>query len=416
MIHKSSTNAIKRMEKDKKNIIIPLLLVGSMNAILGFALGVNAFFIPFVKQAFHVTTAMSYLIMLATFSAYLVFGGVAGNILKKAGYKGGMIIALMLMAVGFLIIVPSAKTVNFSLFLLALFINGLGQALLTAAYSTYVSIIGPPESAAPRISFMGICAKIFYAMASFILAIFIDLADIEITDIITPFYIIALVLFVMGILYYFSPLPEVKAIGEIPDEEEKTQHSGLTHGKKSIWQFPHLLLGVVAIFFTVGVEYLALGTINDYAYILGLPSPHNYVWYVSIAMIIGYLVGIFLIPKYISQTQALFSSTVAGILFSVLILLLPDNISIFMIPLLGLANALLWPAVWPLAIADLGKFTKTGSALLVTGIVGAGVIPLIFGYFAQHFSHQIAYAIGLPAYLFIMYFALWGSKIRRASK
>ncbi|MGI6571866.1 MAG: MFS transporter [Fermentimonas sp.] len=400
------------MEKEKKNIIVPLLLVGSMNAILGFALGVNAFFIPFVKEAFHVTTAMSYLIMLATFSAYLVFGGVAGNILKKAGYKGGMVIALLLMAVGFLIIVPSAKTVNFSLFLLALFINGLGQALLTAAYSTYVSIIGPPESAASRISFMGICAKIFYAMASFILAIFIDLADIKITDIITPFYIIALVLFVMGILYYFSPLPEVKAIGEVSDEEEKTLPAGLTYGKKSIWQFPHLLLGVVAIFFTVGVEYLALGTINDYAYILGLSSPHNYVWYVSFAMIAGYLVGMFFIPKYISQTQALFSSTIVGILVSVLILLLPGNISIFLIPLLGLANALLWPAVWPLAIADLGKFTKTGSALLVTGIVGAGVIPLIFGYFAQHFSHQIAYAIGIPAYLYIMYYALWGSKIR----
>lgn len=400
------------MERDKKNILVPLLLVGSMNAILGFALGVNAFFIPFVKQAFHVTTAMSYLIMLATFSAYLVFGGVAGNILKRAGYKGGMVIALILMAAGFLIIVPSAKTVNFSLFLLALFINGLGQALLTAAYSTYVSIIGPSESAASRISFMGICAKIFYAMASFILALFIDLANIEITDIITPFYIIAVALFVMGIIYYFSPLPEVKAMGEISDEAKETQYTVSAHIKKSIWQFPHLLLGVVAIFLTVGVEYLALGTINDYAYILGLSSPHNYVWYVSLAMIAGYLAGILFIPKRISQTQALFVSATVGIFISLFILLLPDNISIFLIPLLGLANALLWPAVWPLAIADLGKFTKPGSALLVTGIVGAGIIPLIFGYFAQHFSYQTAYAIGLPAYLFIMYYALWGSKIR----
>lgn len=400
------------MERDKKNILVPLLLVGSMNALLGFALGVNAFFIPFVKGAFQVTTAMSYLIMVATFSAYLVFGGVAGNILKRAGYKGGMVIALILMAAGFLIIVPSAKTVNFSLFLLALFINGLGQALLTAAYSTYVSIIGPSESAASRISFMGICAKIFYAMASFILALFIDLANIEITDIITPFYIIAVALFVMGIIYYFSPLPEVKAMGEISDEAEETQYTVSAHIKKSIWQFPHLLLGVVAIFLTVGVEYLALGTINDYAYILGLSSPHNYVWYVSLAMIAGYLAGILFIPKRISQTQALFVSATVGIFISLFILLLPDNISIFMIPLLGLANALLWPAVWPLAIADLGKFTKPGSALLVTGIVGAGIIPLIFGYFAQHFSYQTAYAIGLPAYLFIMYYALWGSKIR----
>lgn len=398
------------MKVDKKNIIVPLLLVGSMNAILGFALGVNAFFIPFVKQAFHVTTAMSYLIMLATFSAYLVFGGVAGNILKKAGYKGGMVIALILMAVGFLIIVPSAKTVNFSLFLLALFINGLGQALLTGAYSTYVSIIGSPESAASRISFMGICAKIFYAAASFILAVFMDLSNVRITDIITPFYIIAAVMSVMGIIYYFSPLPEVKAIGE--ETETGEIQNSYSSRKTSVWQFPHLLLGVVAIFFTVGVEYLALGTINDYANILGLSSPHNYVWFVSFAMIVGYLVGMIFIPKYISQTQALLASSILGIIVSITILILPSTISIYLIPLLGLANALLWPAIWPLAIADLGKFTKSGSALLVTGIVGAGIIPLIFGYFAQHFSYQMAYAIGLPAYLFIMYYALWGSKIR----
>lgn len=398
------------MKVDKKNIIVPLLLVGSMNAILGFALGVNAFFIPFVKQAFHVTTAMSYLIMLATFSAYLVFGGVAGNILKKAGYKGGMVIALILMAVGFLIIVPSAKTVNFSLFLLALFINGLGQALLTGAYSTYVSIIGSPESAASRISFMGICAKIFYAAASFILAVFMDLSNVRITDIITPFYIIAAVMSVMGIIYYFSPLPEVKAIGE--ETETGEIQNSYSSTKTSVWQFPHLLLGVVAIFFTVGVEYLALGTINDYANILGLSSPHNYVWFVSFAMIVGYLVGMIFIPKYISQTQALLASTILGIIVSITILILPSTVSIYLIPLLGLANALLWPAIWPLAIADLGKFTKSGSALLVTGIVGAGIIPLIFGYFAQHFSYQMAYAIGLPAYLFIMYYALRGSKIR----
>ena len=398
------------MERNKKNIIVPLLLVGSMNAILGFALGVNAFFIPFVKQAFHVTTAMSYLIMLATFSAYLVFGGVAGNILKKAGYKGGMVIALILMAAGFLIIVPSAKTVNFSLFLLALFINGLGQALLTGAYSTYVSIIGSPESAASRISFMGICAKIFYAAASFILAVFMDLSNVRITDIITPFYIIAAVMSVMGIIYYFSPLPEVKAIGE--ETETGEIQNSYSSTKTSVWQFPHLLLGVVAIFFTVGVEYLALGTINDYSNILGLSSPHNYVWFVSFDMIVGYLVGMIFIPKYISQTQALLASTILGIIVSITILILPSTISIYLIPLLGLANALLWPAIWPLAIADLGKFTKSGSALLVTGIVGAGIIPLIFGYFAQHFSYQMAYAIGLPAYLFIMYYALRGSKIR----
>lgn len=400
------------MNTTTKNIIVPLLIVGSMNAILGFALGVNAFFIPFVKQAFNVTTMMSYLIMAATFSAYLVFGGVAGKILTKAGYKGGMVIALILMAIGFLMIVPSAVKVSFPLFLLALFVNGLGQALLTSAYSTYVSIIGSPDGAAARISFMGINAKVFYAMASFILAFFIDLTNVKIGDIITPFYVISALLLVMGVVYYFSPLPEVKAIGEESDGSENKNISVYANSKKSIWQFPHLLLGVVAVFFTVGAEYLALGTINDFAQNLGLSNPQNYVWLVSFAMILGYLLGILFIPQYISQTSALVISTILGLIVTLMILILPESISIYLIPVLGLANALLWPAVWPLSIADLGKFTKSGSSLLLTGIIGAGIMSLLFGFLAQKCSYQFAYSIGIPSYLFIFYFALWGSKIR----
>jgi len=397
----------------KRSIAVPLLIVGSMNGILGFALGVNAFFIPFVQQAFNVTTSMAYMIMVATFSAYLVFGGVTGPILKKAGYKGGMVIALLLMAVGFLMIVPSAKMVSFPLFLCALFVNGLGQALLTGAYSTYVSIIGNPDSAAARISIMGICAKVFYAAASFTLAIFIDLANVRIDDTITPFYVIAAILIVMGIVYYYSPLPEVKVAGEESEKPEEATHSVYTTSKTSIWQFPHLLLGVVAIFFTVGVEYVALGTINDYAQNLGLANPQNYVWLVSFAMIAGYLVGILFIPKYLSQINALVGSTVLGMIVIVIIMFMPSSGSIYLLPVLGLANALLWPAVWPLAIADLGKFTKTGSSLLVTGIIGAGIVSLIFGYMAGEYGYQTAYIVALPGYFYILYFALWGSKIRK---
>lgn len=396
----------------KKNTLIPLLIVGSMNAVLGFALGVNAFFIPFVQQAFNVTTSMSYLIMVATFSAYLVFGAFTGPILTKAGYKRGMVIALILMSVGFLLVVPSAQTVSFTLFLVALFINGLGQALLTGAYSTYVSVIGNPDSAAARISVMGICAKVFYAVASFILAIFIDLTDVEIGDTIVPFYIISAVLLVMGIIYYFSPLPEVKAIGEDAASPEKGPGSFYSDSKRHIWQFPHLLLGVVAIFFTVGVEYLGLSTINDYARNLGLSNPQNYVWLVSAAMILGYLAGMLFIPGYLSQTNALVASTVLGMATTLVIFFIPGVASIYFVPVLGFASALLWPVVWPLAIADLGKFTKAGSSLLVTGIIGAGVIALIFGFLAEKFGYRAAYIVAFPSCFFIFYYALWGSKIR----
>ena len=405
------------MNTNKKNIIVPMLLIGAMFAVLGFALGINAFFIPFIQEAFNISTAMSYLVMTATFSAFVVFGGVSGKILKKAGYKGGMIIAFLLMAIGFFLIAPAARVISFPLLLLALFISGLGQALLTGAVNTYVSIIGPAESAAKRIALMGICNKTFYALASLMLAVFMDLTNVRIEDAILPFYIITGVLLVMGFLYYFAPLPEVKAVGETEEEgADILETSVYSKSKTSIFQFPHLLLGVLAIFFEIGVEYLALGSINDYATVLNLPSPENYVWFVSAAMVIGYLLGVLFIPKYISQGNALLLSTISGIIFTLAIIVVPVKASIYLVSLLGLANAMMWPAIWPLAIADLGRFTKNGSSLLVSGIIGGAFLPLLFGYVAEKSSYQLAYLVCLPAYFYIMYYAISGSKIRTITK
>ena len=399
------------MTDGKKTLIVPMMLIGSMFAVLGFALGINAFFVPFVKQAFNISITMSYLVMTATFLSFVVFGVPSGAIIKKFGYKGGMIIAFLIMALGFYLIAPAAKIISFPLLLLALFISGMGQTLLTGAVNTYVAILGPPESAASRIALMGICSKTFYAVASLMLALFMDLADVHVEDTILPFYIISGVLVVMGFLYYFAPLPEVMAVGE-GDDNDDSATSSYASAKSSIFQFPHLLLGVIAIFFDIGAEYIALGTINDYATILNLPSSANYVWFVSAGMVAGYLLGVFFIPEYVSQGTALFLSAISGIIITILIVLLPVGISIYLVALLGLANALMWPAIWPLAIADLGKFTKMGSSLLVTGIIGGAFLPLLFGYIADVESHQVAYIVCLPAYLYIMYFALSGSKIR----
>jgi len=400
------------MNTKKNNIVVAMLLCGSMFAVLGFALGLNTFLIPFVQDAFNVSTAESYLIMAATYSAYVFFGLVSGKILKKAGYKGGIVISFVIMAIGFFLIIPSAKTINFSLFLLALFISGLGQALLTGAVNTYVSIIGNEESAARRIAMMGVCNKIFYALASLVLAIFMDLGNVRIADTILPFYIITGVLLVIGVLYYFSPLPEVRAIGEDDEGEGAPEATGYSRGKTNIFQFPHLLLGVVAIFFLVGAQTVALGTVNDYATILNLSSPENYIWFVSAGMVAGYLLGVVFIPRYISQTQALIISTVLGIIVTLFIIIVSGKISIYLVAMLGMANAMLWPAVWALAIVDLGKFTKTGSSLLLTGIIGGAVFSLLFGYVAEKTNYQIAYLICIPAYLYVLYYALSGNKIR----
>jgi MFS transporter, FHS family, L-fucose permease len=399
------------MTTNHKTLVVPLMLIGSMFAVLGFALGINAFFVPFVKEAFNISVTMSYLVMTATFLSFVVFGIPSGAIIKKAGYKGGMIIAFIIMAVGFYLIAPSAKLISFPLLLLALFISGMGQTLLTGAVNTYVAILGPSESAASRIALMGICSKTFYAVASLMLALFMDLSNVRIEDTVLPFYVISGVLVVMGIFYYFAPLPEVKAIGE-DESDEVSIASSYASSKTSILQFPHLLLGVVAIFFDVGLEYTALGSINDYASTLNLPSPENYVWFVSAGMVIGYLLGVLFIPKLVSQGTALLLSTISGIVVTLAIVIFPVSISIYLVALLGLANALMWPAIWPLAISDLGKFTKMGSSFLVTGIIGGAFLPLLFGYIADVSSHQLAYIVCLPSYFYIMYYALSGSKIR----
>ncbi|CAL1519331.1 glucose/galactose MFS transporter [Chitinophaga sp. MM2321] len=401
------------MNNNRKKLVVPMLIIGTMYAVLGFSIGINAFFIPFVQEAFNISTAMSYLIMTATFSAYVVFGVPSGAIIKKVGYKGGITVAFLLIAAGFFVIGYAAQIVSFLLFLVALFVVGMGQTLLTGAINSYVTILGSPESAASRICMMGIADKLAFAGASLILARFMDLANIRLTDVIIPFYIITGLLIVMGIFAFFSPLPEIKAIGE-DETSEDTIVSVYANSKTSIFQFPHLLLGIVAIFFDVGVEIIALGSINDYAAILKLPSPQHYVWYVSAGMVIGYLVGVSFIPRYLSQHKALILSTILGVVITLSIVLFPPAISIYLVGVLGVTNALLWPAIFPLALADLGRFTKTGSSFLVTGIVGGALLPLLFGYVADVASHQLAYLVCLPSYLFIGYFAAWGSKIRTA--
>ena len=396
----------------KKSLIVPLVIIGAMYAILGFSIGINAFFIPFVQQAFSVSTTTSYLIMTATFSAYVIFGVPSGTVIKRIGYKQAITVAFLLIAVGFLGIGYSAHIINFPIFLLALFIIGMGQTLLTGAINSYVTILGPPESAASRICIMGICDKLSFAAASLILALFMDLTHVRINDVIIPFYIITALMVLIAFISYFSPLPELKAIGEDDDNTDDIEISAYANSKTSILQFPHLLLGVLAIFFDVGVEIIALGSINDYAAILKLPSPETYVWYTSGGMVVGYILGVIFIPKVVSQSKALMFSTLLGIITTLLIVLSPLDISIYLVAVLGLSNSMLWPTIFPLALADLGKFTKRGSSLLVMGIVGGALLPLLYGYLADIFSHQLAYLVCLPSYLFIFYFAIIGNKIR----
>ncbi|MEH0156166.1 glucose/galactose MFS transporter [Limibacter armeniacum] len=405
-----ATQTVKTTQE--KSFLLPITIIGVMFFVIGFALGINGYLIPFLKKALDLSSTQSYLVLAATFSAFIVFGYPSGLIIKKVGYKKGMMLSFFFFAIGLALFVPSARLESLPLFLLASFISGLGNTLLQASVNPYITILGPQESAAMRISIMGIINKAAWAIAPIFLSLFMNLESPSLESINFPFYLIIGIFVILGIFSNFAPLPEVKAAGE-DEEDSETPASSYASSKTSIMQFPHLILGVVALFAYVGVETIALATIVDYADSVGLENPATYTTYTVIFMVVGYLVGVFFIPKVISQNLALNLCAWLGVVSSALVIFSPAATSIWFVAVLGLANSLMWPAIWPLAIADLGKFTKTGASLLVMGIVGGAVLPLVFGFVKDELGDiQSAYWVTVPAYLFILFYAIKGHKVR----
>lgn len=405
----------------QKTLIIPLIIVGVMFFVIGFGVGISGFLTPALRSAFSLTTAQSYLVTAAIFSAFVIFGRPSGWVIKKLGYKLSMVIAFFIMALGMLLFVPSAKSVSFPLFLVALFVGGIGNTLLQAAVNPYVTIIGPNESAAMRMSLMGIMNKSAWWIAPLFLGLFINLQGVELNDIILPFYIVTGILAALGLFAYFAPLPEVAAEGE---DETEVLTSSYAANKTNIFQFPHLILGVVALFLYVGIETLPMASIIDFARATfgDAENLEGYAKFVTIGLVVGYLFGVIAIPKYVSQTRALIGFAIIGIVSTFLLVYLSPKYAFYALLLASFSNSMMWPAIWPLAIKDLGRFTKIGSSLLVMGIVGGGVIPYIFGAIvdtaqgtaevATVQNYQSGYWVMLPCYLFILYFAVHGNRIR----
>jgi glucose/galactose transporter len=361
--------------------------------------------------------------------AYFFLALPGSYVLKKTGFKSGMALALFVMAIGSLIFIPAANMRSFGLFLTGLFVQGAGLALLQTAVNPYVSILGPMESAAKRISIMGICNKVAGMLSPVVLSALVlkDATEIETkilatTDlvqknilldelsqrVIMPYVIMAIILVVVAFLIKKSSLPDIEA----EDEEEDTVNVKRT----SIFQFPYLLLGVLCLFLYVGVEVLAGDAIGMYGKFMGMPLDETkyFTSFTLAAMLVGYIIGIFTIPKYLSQNKALAISAVFGIIFTIGVFLTDGYTAITFIALLGLANALMWPAIFPLAIDGLGKFTKIGSAMLVMGIAGGAVFPLLYAALRDHLhlSNPLSFLlIAAPAYLYILFFALKGSNI-----
>lgn len=407
------------MTQKKESYLGPLFIVGVLFFILGFITWVNGTLITFFKKAFNLDNTSSYLVTFAFFISYTLMALPASEVLKRVGFKNGMAVGLIVMAVGTVIFVPAAQTASYALFLVGLFTIGIGLTLLQTAINPYVTILGPKESAAARISFMGLANKGAGIISQVVFGGLLLAGTTtttqaeELKKVEGPYLVLTAVLVGMAILIKLAKgLPEVE---QQEDEPVIMADGSAAAAKTSIFQFPNLMLGVAALFCYVGVEVIAGDTIISYGVSLGFPEEQARLFgtYTLAAMMVGYVTGIVLIPKFVSQQVWLKFSALFGVILTIIAIFTTGYASVISIALLGLSNAIMWGAIWPLAIEGIGKFIKTGAALLVMGISGGAVLPLVYGALADSMgSTQNAYVLMVPLYLFIYYYAIWGHKKR----
>ncbi|MGP9799675.1 sugar MFS transporter [Rheinheimera sp. NSM] len=427
----------------QRSSLLPMLLIGILFFVFGFVTWLNGALIPFLKIACQLNEFQALLVAFVFYIAYFVMALPMSALLTRFGYKNGMVIGLAVMCAGALLFIPAALTAQFSLFLLALFVLGTGLTILQTATNPYIVCIGPRSSAAMRISCMGIVNKgagfivpllfsawILTGMDAYSNEALAQLSSDELQQmlmqlsqrLITPYLLMSAVLLGLMAFVWWSPLPELQLETNTDDDSRNW---------RAVLRYPQVLLGMLTLFCYVGVEVIAGDTIGLFGQGLGVAHFGSLTSYTMAFMVVGYVLGILCIPRWLSQQQALLLSALCGIGFTCGVLLSPaDSLQlsqtmigwtgvpavpdpVFYLALLGLANALVWPAVWPLALQGLGRLTATASALLIMGIAGGAVLPLLYGGLAQAGGSQQAYWLLLPCYGMILFYAVKGHKIQR---
>jgi len=440
--------------KKEGGYLISLTIIGILFFIFGFVTWLNGSLMPFLQTACELTLFQASLVTFAFYIAYFVMALPSSFVLKKTGYKNGMFIGLIIMALGALMFIPAAYSRQFIVFLSGLFLLGTGLALLQTAANPFITIIGPRESAAKRMAIMGICNKfagfvsplvltalVMHGMEKFkeenLMLLSIDQKNVVLNEfasrLVGPYTAMALILIAFAFLIKYSPLPN--EVSGVDEDEHETLKSFIKQIPAAL-KIPQLALGITALFVYVGVEVMAGDSLTQFGRNLKLDYAPRLTSYTMAFMVIGYILGILLIPKYLKQAKALVISAVLGIIFALgatlssstdnqifssvfgwlnnipgfNIPLIPN--AVFFVTLLGFANAMMWPALWPLALDGVGKFTKIASALLIMGIAGGALIPPTYAKLGQGIGFQHALWIMVPIYFFILYYAVSGHKIR----
>jgi MFS transporter, FHS family, L-fucose permease len=423
---------------NKSQTFFSIFIIAGIFFIIGFVSWVNSILIPYFKIAFSLSNFQAYFVTFAFYISYLVIAVPSSFLLKRVGFKKGIMFGFWFMSAGAFLFVPAAMMMIYGIFLLGLFALGAGLAILQTAANPFITMLGPKQRAGQRISIVGICNKGAGILAPVLFAsVILKAGDRQLFKLLSgmgaaeknktlhellrrvmlPYACVGFILFGLGLLIGNSPLPEINT------EHETPAVAAVNSGKKNIFQFPHLILAAFAIFLHVGTQVIAIDTVINYAISMhiNLLEARVFPSYTLSCTIFGYILGILLIPKWISQLQALRFCTILGLLFTVLIIVADrqvifwghqTNISIWFVVLLGLANSLIWAGIWPLALEGLGRFTKIGSSVLIMGLCGNAILPLIYGYLADRYNLRNAYGVLLPCYLYLVFFAFYGYKIK----
>lgn len=398
--------------------------------ILFFVFGVmtwaSAILIPYFKVGLQLSNTQAAWVAVASFISYFIFSIPASSFLNVVGYKKGLLIGLLVMSGGALLFIPSALSRQYSVFLIAIFVISVGMVLLQTAANPYVTIIGPRESTAKRMGFMGMANRLGGVLTQLIFSSILlsDAGDIStqlriaspeekeliLTDylskVINPYIVLALFFVLVAILIYFSNIPNLK------DEEENKITEGTE--RKSILSFPYLMLGVIALFLDGSIS-VAVNNSILYGDALGLPFTvsRHFSTYALTFTLLGFFGNTLLIPKYMTQQRAVILCAITGFTLTMFSFFTVGVMSVWFLLAQAFLSAFTWGSIWGLAIRDIGKYTKLGSALLLMTLISYATAPLIFGKIIDlnPLNPNRAVLMLIPTYVYLFYYGKQGYKL-----
>lgn len=407
-------------------------MVTTLFFVWGFLTSLNDILIPHLKAIFDLNYAQAMLVQFAFFSSYAAFGIVSGKIVEWIGYQRTMVLGLVTMGVGAALFIPAANMPSFPLFLTALIVLGAGITALQVAANPYVTVLGPPETGSSRLNltqaFNSLGTTIGPPLGGWLILKGAE-KTVENTDKMTPLMLqayriqqaatvkfpylaIALALVLLALAIWFYKFPRLDATQDYrPSKAGEKGHS--------MWRYPHVVLGAVAIFVYVGAE-VSIGSFlinyfnqSDIAGLTALAAANLVPFYWGGAMM-GRFVGSALLQKVRTERLLALCAVVAAVLV-VISMFTVGHIAVWSILLVGLFNSIMFPSIFTLGIAEMGPLTGEASGLLVTAIVGAAIIPELQGVLADHIGIHHAFIVPVLCYLFIIYYGLRGYRVIQPS-